>query len=339
MIRIVGDVNITDGYFDVGYGIGSRLMNGYNPFSQIDKKDDYWIGNFEGVCSRKSCLEGVSSRQFRIEPQLIKPIVNQFNAMGLANNHSMQHGAEAFQETEKKLHDCGISVFGTILNKTTRFSYRGLNFTITGLSQRIDQFSENPAYWHNPELSEIKKEIDSQPSDSFKIIFLHWGNEYINRPSTEQILFAHYLIDIGADLIVGMHPHVLQGYEVYKGKYIFYSIGNFCFDMPWEATKYGAIVNVDISEGDVVVMPSYIKINNDFQPVEVEEGSIPIEYRFSDLNKRIQLTSNGETYFYEVNRYYRQYRKANHKDIAHKMLSHPRISFYIIKDFIKRRFL
>ena len=87
------------------------------------------------------------------------------------------------------------------------------------MCQRLDQFSKEPLYWHNPEIKEIEKELVTIPKDAFKIIYVHWGYEFINRPSQYQKLLAHLLIDMGFDLIIGMHPHVLQGIEKYKGKY------------------------------------------------------------------------------------------------------------------------
>ena len=77
----------------------------------------------------------------------------------------------------------------------------------------------------------FKQEFNNIPNDCFKIVYLHWGNEFVNCPSETQIKLAHWLVDLGFDLIVGMHSHVLQGFEEYKGKYIFYSIGNCLFDM------------------------------------------------------------------------------------------------------------
>lgn len=81
---------------------------------------------------------------------------------------------------------------------------------------RIDDFTDDPSYWYNPEYKEIEKELKSLPVDAFKVLYVHWGNEYINRPSFAQKKFAHWLIDAGFDLIIGMHPHVLQGYEEYN---------------------------------------------------------------------------------------------------------------------------
>ena len=141
--------------------------------------------------------------------------------------------------------------------------------SITGFSQRVDAFSEAPCYWHNPEYKEIEDEFTSLPQDAFKIVFVHWGNEFINRPSSQQKRFAHWLVDTGFDLVIGMHPHILQGYETYHGKHIFYSLGNFVFDMAWEPTHYGAIVNVDFSKETIVPSVKYVRINDDFAPLIV----------------------------------------------------------------------
>ena len=139
-------------------------------------------------------------------------------------------------------------------------------------------------------------------------------------------------------MIIGMHPHILQGYEVYKDKYIFYSIGNFVFDMAWEPTHYGAIVNLDFDNGKVNVGVEYVKIGDDYAPKLVNEKNVPERYRFETLNKLLTTEENSEEYHTAINRCYKLYRKANHKDIAIKMVKHPSVAFGIIKDYLKRRF-
>lgn len=339
MIRICGDVSITDGFFDVGYGLGSRIKTGFNPISNIHKGEDFWIGNFEGVTSSKSVLTGTSANQFRIDPKDLGESLSLFDIMGVANNHVMQHGVDAYKETCDILENKGIVTFGENIQKTKLFKVGSQKYSITGFSQRIDQFSDKPLYWHNPEYSALKNEIDGLPKDAFKIAYIHWGYEYVNRPSTQQKQFAHLLIDFGYDLIVGMHPHIMQGFELYKNKYIFYSIGNFTFDMPWEPTKYGAIVNVDDNDGNVVISYDYVFIDSNLSTHIIEEDQVPDRYRFSSLNQLIDIEDNGESYFHEVDYYYRKYRKANHMDIFKKIMKHPRSSFYILKDFINRRVL
>lgn len=176
------------------------------------------------------------------------------------------------------------------------------------------------------------------PEDAFKMVFVHWGNEFINRSSSPQKRFAHWLVDAGFDIVIGMHPHVLQGYEQYQGKYIFYSLGNFVFDMPWEPTKYGAIVSLDLSKNEIVPSVEYVRINKEFAPEPVDESLIPETLRFSHLNKQLIKEDNTEEYHAEITHCYKQYRKANHKDILKKMLAHPGMIGSTISDFVRRRF-
>lgn len=340
MLRFVGDINLTDSYFDVGFGVGSKLKNcKFDPFENvIRKQEDCWIGNFEGVASETSERTGVAALQFRVDPQNIVHLKH-FNIYGIANNHVMQHGGYAYQRTFEFLTSQGCLCFGSNEKKTQMFEHQNTEISITGFSQRVDAFSETPCYWHNPEYKDIEEELSTINQDAYKIVYVHWGNEFVNRPSSQQKRFAHWLVDAGFDLVIGMHPHVLQGYEKFHGKYIFYSLGNFVFDMPWKPTKYGAIVSVDLSKMPIIPSIDYVRINDDFVPQIIDEQDVPQELRFDYLNKQILKEDNSEEYHSEINRCYKQYRKVNHKDILRKMLSHPSIIRYTMSDYFKRRFI
>lgn len=338
MIKIVGDINLTDGYFDVGFGIGTKLKHGLDPFIHIPKlSDDCWIGNFEGVASDYSNKKENASLQFRISPMYLRHFKH-FEIYGCANNHVMQHGVDAYFSTVASLESLGCKTFGTNYERTRIFSHQERLVSITGFSQRLDSFSDSPAYWHNPEYKDIESELKQIPTEAYKIVYIHWGNEFINRPSSQQKHFAHWLIDIGFDLVVGMHPHILQGYEIYNGKHIFYSLGNFVFDMAWEPTKYGAIISVDLSSPNIIPTIEYIKITDDYIPTIIESDLVPKYYRFDYLNYILVKEDNSEEYHNEIKQCYKQYRKANHKDILIKMISHPRMICGVIKDYINRRF-
>lgn len=338
MLKIVGDISLTDGYFNTGFGVGSKLSEGFDPFVHLERKrEDLWIGNFEGVAADVSNKSGTAAQQFRVSPKSLKQL-RHFGVYGFANNHAMQHGREAYAQTVEALEGQGAKLFGMNDRKSIVIEHQGRKICLTGFSLRIDTWKEEPAYWHNPEYMEIQQEIEKLPEDAYKIVYVHWGNEFINYPSSAQKRFAHWLIDAGFDMVVGMHPHILQGYEVYKEKYIFYSIGNFVFDMAWEPTHYGVIVNVDFSGGKDFIDTDYIKIGEDFAPIAVSESEVPDAYRFGSLNKLLSIDVNSEGYHIAIERYYKQYRIANHKDIAMKIARHPSVALGIIKDYIKRRF-
>lgn len=339
MLHIVGDINLTDWDFNFGFGIGSRIAKGFNPFSEIERKDsDVWIGNFEGVASDITDKKGMAAEVFRVSPDAIQPIKH-FDIYGFANNHAMQHGSLAYEQTVDTLQKYGSEVFGTNKHRSCIVEHQGRKVSLTGCCMRIDDFTDNPSYWYNPEYDEIKKEIDSLPVDAYKVFFVHWGNEYINRPSSQQKKFAHWLTEAGFDLIIGMHPHVLQGYEDYKGKRIYYSLGNFVFDMVWDPCRYGAIVGVDLSGKEPVFKNEYVFIDESCAPRIVSGLDVPEQYRFEYLNEQLQKDENSEQYHININRLYRAYCKENRKNVLKNILHHPSFGVNVISDFVRRRFL
>lgn len=337
MLVFTGDINLTDWYFNAGFGIGTRIAQGFDPFRKLDRNEkDLWVGNFEGVASNVTDKSGFAGEVFRVQPKVLERL-DHFNIYGLANNHAMQHGKEAYKQTFDAIISFGSECFGANNQRTVIVNHQGKTIALTGMCLRIDDFTSEPSYWYNPEYKEIEKELSSLPKDVFKVLYIHWGNEYVNRPSSAQKKFAHWLIDAGFDLIIGMHPHVLQGYEKYNGKYIFYSLGNFVFEMAWMPTKIGAIVKFDLDTEKPIV--EYIHIEEDCTPIVVDESKIPVEWRFSFLNKVLNKEDNSEQYHAEISRNYSVYRKANHKYIISNMIKHPTLGISLMKDFVRRRIM
>lgn len=337
MLVFTGDINLTDWIFNVGFGIGTNIGKGLNPFKYLERKEhDVWIGNFEGVASNLSAYKGIHAKAFRIEPDVLKWL-HHMDYYGFANNHSMEHGGEAYKEAVKALEGYGSKVFGLKDRKSVVFEHQGKTVSLTGLCLRIEAMKEEPLYWHNPEYKEIQAEIDTLPKDAFKVLYVHWGNEYINRPSTAQKKFAHWLIDSGFDLIIGMHPHVLQGYEDYNGGRIYYSLGNCVFDMPSEQCKIGALVGVDFSKGEPIYTEQYLIIDEECCPHLVNEKEIPQQWRFDYLNERLKIDDNSEEYHQEIRKGYLVYRKANRRQLMVSAVKHPGFFCEIMKDFVKRK--
>lgn len=337
MLIFTGDINLTDWIFNVGFGIGTNIKKGLNPFRFLERKDgDIWIGNFEGVASDVSANKGIYARAFRVQPDVLRRL-NHMDYYGLANNHAMEHGGEAYKETVNAIESYGSKVFGLKDRKSVELNNNGLKVSITGLCTRIEESSYEPLYWYNPEYKEIEGEISNLPQDAFKILYVHWGNEYINRPSSAQKKFAHWLIDVGFDLIIGMHPHVLQGYEDYHGGRIYYSLGNCVFDMPSEQCKIGALVRLDFIDGKPVYTEQYLRIDNDCCPHVVTENTIPEQWRFEYLNERLKNDDNSEEYHKEINKGYLIYRKTNRKKLLISSFSHPIAFNRVMIDFVKRR--
>lgn len=338
MLIFTGDINLTDWIFDVGFGIGTRIGNGFNPLQYLERNErDLWVGNFEGVASELSVNKGLYKKAFRIEPSALKSL-HHMDMYGFANNHAMEHGAESYKETVKALESYGSKVFGLKDRKSIVFNHHGQKVSITGMCTRIEESRFEPLYWYNPEYKEIEEEISNLPKDAFKILYVHWGNEYINRPSTVQKKFAHWLIDVGFDLIIGMHPHVLQGYEDYHGGRIYYSLGNCVFDMPSEQCKIGALVGLDFVDDKPVYFEQYLHIDDECCPYVVTADCIPEQWRFEYLNERLKIEDNSEEYHNEINKGYLVYRKANRKQLLKSAFIHPNSFAKVLMDFVKRKF-
>jgi len=171
------------------------------------------------------------------------------DVVGLANNHAGDYGVGGLTETSNNLSKIGVSVYGTsefpILYKQvkdTKFSFVGFNDIGVSKGNILQASEEN-----------IKKYIEIARNNSdFVVVSFHWGDEYISKPNKRQVELGRLAIDLGADLVVGNHPHWIQGYEVYQDKYIFYALGNFIFDQEWsQKTKEGFFIKATIQDKNV----------------------------------------------------------------------------------------
>lgn len=336
MLRIVGDINLTDGYFDTGIGVGSKICKGLDPFSHLQRNEtDYWMGNMECVCAATSCEKGLRAQQFIISPDHLGHI-RHLNFYGVANNHVMQHGDEAYRSMLDYFDKGGIAYAGAESKRCHTFLHQGKRIGVVAFSMRPDNFTNHPLYWSLPEYDALTSELNGLAGCDFRIVYLHWGNEFIDYPHIEQKHLAHALVDMGAHLVIGMHPHRLQGFERYKDGTIFYSLGNFVFNMSWEPTRYSAIVNVDFSSGHPIVGYDYVAIGPDYCPTIVKE--VPDSYRFEHLNQLLVINKENEVYYRKVFKCTSRYHCVNRMDIIKNFLRmKPQDSMGIVADFLKRK--
>ncbi len=329
MLRIIGDLCFSDGYFDRGIGVGSKLKSGENPLGLLPRqKEDFWIGNFECVCSNAK----ETGEHFIINPDHLKHLAH-CDLYGVANNHVMQHGAAAYREMLRYFESKNILYAGSDDRRAVRFQHQGKNVGLIAFSQRPDNFTSAPLYWHLPEIKEIETEIEKLNDCDYRIAFIHWGYEFIDYPNIDQKMLAHWLVDKGIDLVVGMHPHVMQGFEIYKGRHIFYSLGNCVFNMAWKPTKYGLTLNVDLSDKPIVGF-EYLYLDNYFPR---KEQLVPERYSMEHLNKLISINEENEKYFSKAHQRYLLYRKVNRRNILRNFLKiKPKASFDILKSFIAK---
>lgn len=338
MLRIVGDICFADEYFDVGFGIGSGLEKGINPIKRINiNNNDIWLGNLECVVSDISKHNGIAAKQFRIPTEAFKS-ASHMSVYSVANNHIMQHGDQAYEETLKNVLKVDSLYVGSEKQKSIIVENHGKKYGIVCFSQRGEVFSDSPLYWSQPEYREIQEELNKIQDADCKIVYMHWGNEFMDYPYVEQKKFAHWLIDIGCDLVVGVHSHVLQGYEEYKGKYIFYSLGNFVFNMPTEETRYSIILNIDFIDKRMTVSYEYVYINSENQPLIIDSKNCPSKFLLENLNEKLAKKEDNEIYYGIMRRNIKDYQRKNYLWIL-KTLYRYRLADLIelVSDFLKRR--
>ena len=155
MLKILGDINLADWYFDIGYGMGTAIKSGINPFSYLNRKNnDFWLGNFECVCADIPN----KNHAFVINPNDLN-LFQQLNFYGIANNHVMQAGDAAYMQTITYFNQNKILFAGYDKQRAIQFYHEGKKIGIFAFSQRPDNFSKSPLYWHIPELQEIIKDV------------------------------------------------------------------------------------------------------------------------------------------------------------------------------------
>ncbi|MEN9338342.1 MAG: hypothetical protein RI945_67 [Candidatus Parcubacteria bacterium] len=219
-------------------------------FSKENKNYDYIAANLEGPITENrtktynpdGSYTGLLTFTFPTSTAKILNLLN-IKVVSIANNHTDNFGNVGLQDTKRFLEEGSIKYFGNPYNDNQKES----------LSNIICEKSICIAYvgYHefaiNYDSQRIEEEIQKLKQDTkvdFIIIFPHWGTEYRKTSNQNQKNLAHKWIDVGGDMVIGMHPHVIEESEVYGGKYIYYSLGNYIFDQ-WfsEEVKNGLAVN------------------------------------------------------------------------------------------------
>lgn len=186
----------------------------------ILEKDDLSIVNMEGTLTTEEQREN-KTYAFKGAPEYAAILSgSSVEAANLANNHSKDYGEKSYTDTIENLENAGIATFG--YEQVDLLDIKGVKVGLTGIYELAE---------HMDKQKEVKENIAALKEAGAQIIIVnfHWGAEREYTPNDTQKALAHLAIDEGADLVIGHHPHVLQGVEKYKDKYIAYSLGNFCF--------------------------------------------------------------------------------------------------------------
>jgi poly-gamma-glutamate synthesis protein (capsule biosynthesis protein) len=263
---------------DQSFGYASSLpayydQNGAAYFFQnvrdIFAADDLTVVNFEGTLT-ESTDRADKEWAFKASRDYTDILTaGDVEAVNLANNHSSDYGEVSFTDTQAALDDAGIAHFG--FEDTLLLDVNGVQVGLMGMYTVY----EDEGY-----LQELRDGIQSLQDQGAEIIVcsFHWGLEMDYTPEADQVELAHAAIDAGATLVIGHHPHVLQGVEVYQGRYIVYSLGNFCFGGNSNPPDYDCMIfqqtftvtdGVPAADEDIQVIPCSVSSSasvNNYQP-------------------------------------------------------------------------
>ena len=171
-----------------------------------------------------------------------------FDLLGLANNHALDFGPERLAETVARLHEAEIAVMGVGLDPAAaaqpviretgglRLAFLAFN-TVEDPEDNPGAGGWTPAMWD--EGRAVSAIAAARAAVDGVIVSMHWGYEYELRPDPAQRDAAQAMLDAGADLVIGHHPHVVQGTEVRASRFIAYSLGNLVFDQQQAETRQG----------------------------------------------------------------------------------------------------
>lgn len=238
----------------------SQKNNSYAyPFTGLKtlerEKYDAWIGNLECPVTDKQSTKKQKETELRFscKKEYLSELKKYFDIVSLANNHTdNMNGEIGFLETQKHLKDADIKYFGHFDNSKTNEICKVIEIENKDKIKIPIAFCGFNGVFKLPTDSQLNivKEFSKK---HITIILSHQGEEYKFTNNKYQQIIYRKMIDNGADIVIGSHPHVVQNYEIYKGKYIYYSLGNFIFDQSWSKTREHIVVDttIDVKNYDV----------------------------------------------------------------------------------------
>ena len=266
----VGDIMLDRG---VGTKIGK--LGAKFPFEHVAgilRRADLTFGNLESPISSLGAAVKGKEVTFRSALEVVNGIKYAgIDVVSLANNHASDYGPAALAETLDVLAHNRVVYIGAGANpaaarRPANFVIKGVKVSLLAYTYRFHMVVE--AQENLPGVAIANSEqIQADVKKAKKwadvvIVSFHWGWEYSDHPDTETRELAHLTVEAGADLVIGHHPHVIQGVEAYKGGIICYSLGNFIFDQRGKRTRRGLILRCQIGKSGV--------LKTEFLPVVID---------------------------------------------------------------------
>lgn len=296
----------------LGRGVGNVLSGGQNVFHYVDPlilNSDGVVVNLEGPFTTSS--ENIKgSIPLKSNPFYVKALKeNNVIVACLANNHIMDYGETGMEDTINTLENNGINYIGAgeNLNQSTKpvtLNIKGRKITVLNFmdnttftefgSSDMPAATANSSGYAPADWNIVKDRIDeSKNTSDFTVVVFHYGNEYSSKSNSYQKNLSHKCIDEGADMVIGSHPHVVEEVESYKGKPIFYSLGNFVFDQSNPATHTALLVELDLIDNNarIVIHPITI-IKSSPRTMDISTGTSMLERLKSESSLNMNI-DNG----------------------------------------------
>lgn len=234
---------------------------------ELFESDDLTIVNLEGPLTTSNDLRSGRAFNFRGAPEYVDILSGSgVEIANVANNHALDFGESGLTETANVLEAAGIGVSG--FSRVYLTEIQGVKVCSIGFTE-----------WAYSK-EQIEKMVGiARAQCDLLIVSMHWGEEGSHETTSTQRSLGHAIIDAGADVVLGTHPHVYGGFELYNGKYIVYSLGNFCFGGNRNPRDKDCIIfqqtfNVGldgtVSDGGISIIPARVSSSddtNDFQPM------------------------------------------------------------------------
>lgn len=236
--------------------------------------DDMTIVNLEGVLTTSTAAAEGRTYNIKGDPSYARILTEgSVEAVSMGNNHRLDFGLEGTADTEAALKEENILY---------AYDKNVAIYEVQGI--RIGYVSVNEVAWGQGSEDLIAEGIEKLRAENVDLVLVacHWGIEKEYYPEAYQLTLGKKCIDMGADLVIGHHPHVLQGIEEYKGKLIIHSLGNFCFGANRSPSDKDTMIfqqtftfvdGVKREDMDAKVIPcslSSVSNRNNFQPTPLE---------------------------------------------------------------------
>lgn len=308
MLKAVGDIAFFDSLFS------QNQIEDFETVVQQLNSGDVLFGNFEFPYTQKKIPNFVNSYPGYIASpesiELLKKI--KFHVLNIATNHIMDWGEEGLVTTRDILKNFQFEPIGAGLNlelarhpAIIECNQIRLGFLGYAKKGHWNANDNNPGTaildldCIQEDVVRIKKNVDHV------IVSLHWGTEFSNYPAPEDINLAHQIIDSGVSIILGHHPHVLQGVENYKNGIICYSLGNFFYDPSCEKIFVPNKLAERLETGIFTFEISKTSIEHfHFIPYRINRERIPEILKDSEAETLIQKLGTYSKYLHEEKYYY-----------------------------------